>query len=55
MVAGDVEDVWVMGRDDDGIGPLETVLKRFCAPALVDLGPHGDVPQLASAVVVADQ
>ena len=54
VLAGDVERVAVVGRDQQREGPLEAVPELFRRPSAGALGPHLDVAELAVALVVAD-
>src|SRR5581483_1681954 len=53
IVAGLIEDVGIVRREDNRAGPLEAVLQIARAPARSELGPDGDIARLARAVIVA--
>ena len=47
-----VENVGVMGRKENGIGPLEPVFHCDGAQARVQFGPDGDYPHLSGFMIV---
>ena len=53
VVAGHIERVGIVGRDDDGIGPGKAVFEFGRIVAVVGFGPDGDEPYLSRAMVVA--
>src|SRR5258708_13369212 len=53
MVAGGVEHVWIVGRDQDWKRPLKTVLLILRTPTSRQFRPDSDVAFLASPVIVA--
>src|ERR1022692_1810996 len=55
VIAGAVQRVRIVGRKDNWIGPLETVLHGFGARAHGVIGPDGDVAKLSGAMVVASE
>ena len=54
-VAGHEQRLRVMGREHDGIGPLEAVPHVPGAPSGVELGPHRDDPHLSGGMVIVQQ